>query len=294
MRIRLALALWLSSASCAFAACPPVGYDRAGLESLKAAKFAMADAAARNALAGELLDCLGDPDPALRDGIAYEALSTWMRAGAFDAGELRTLRDGLYAMLDGPAGDGYAHPFAALVLSEVARTDIVSPWMTPAERDAMVRRATGSVGGISDYRGYDPGQGWRHGVAHGADWLMQLARNPQLERAQGDGILAAVASQAVPASGHAYIFGESQRLVGPVVFIAQRGFYTTGQWQAWFASLIPRLGKEDLAYADVAWLGRRHDLMAFLLAAHVEADHSGNPGTRALKPAIVDALKAVP
>ena len=40
MRILLPLALWLSS-SCAFAACPPAGRDRASLQDLKAAKFAM-------------------------------------------------------------------------------------------------------------------------------------------------------------------------------------------------------------------------------------------------------------
>ena len=102
----LLLALWLGSTTCAFAGCPPAGYDHASLDALKAAKFEVRDTASRNALAEGLLDCLGDPDPALRDGIAYEAFGTWMRAGAFDAEELRRLRDGLYARLEGDDRDG--------------------------------------------------------------------------------------------------------------------------------------------------------------------------------------------
>ena len=30
---------------------------------------------------------------------------------------------------------------------------------------------------VRDYRGFDAKQGWRHGVAHGADLLLQLSRN---------------------------------------------------------------------------------------------------------------------
>ena len=47
------------------------------------------DAADRRALAVALLPCLAATDPALRDGIGYEALSTWMRAGALNADTLR-------------------------------------------------------------------------------------------------------------------------------------------------------------------------------------------------------------
>ena len=69
MRILLALASWLSW-SCAFAACPPAGYDRAGLEALQAAKFAMPDAASRNALAFASKPC------------SYNAISWSRRARA--------------------------------------------------------------------------------------------------------------------------------------------------------------------------------------------------------------------
>ena len=293
MRNLLALALWLWSAY-AFAACPPAGFDRSNLDALKAAQFAMPDAAAHNALAEGLLGCLGDPDPALRDGIAYEAYSTWMRAGAFDADELRKLRDGLYARLDGEDVAGFRKPFAALVLSEVARTDRISPWMHAGERAAMVERASTWLASVRDYRGYEDGAGWRHGVAHGADWVLQLALNPALDRTQLDRLLAAVASQVMAADGHAYVFGEGERLARPVLYAAQRGLLDDAAWQAWFAALVAKLGPPAAGYGDAAWLARRHDLVQFLQAAWVGADRAQDPEIVRLKPAIAAALDAVP
>lgn len=277
-----------------FAACPPDGQTAESLQALKAAKFEMGDIDARKTLAQGLLQCLGDPDPALRDDIAYSALMAWMRASDFDADTLRSMRDTLYAQFDGDDEPGFRRPYAALVLSEVARTDRIHPWMTPEERAAMVEKAASFVESVRDYRGFDDKQGWRHGVAHGSDWLMQLALNPALERAQTDRILAAVAAQVVPEAAPAYVFGEGGRLARPVEYIAKRGIYSEAEWTAWFAALPPKIGDAAQAYNDSKWLARRHDLMAFLMSLYIEADQSDDKNIHALKPAIVAAVKAVP
>ena len=275
------------------AACPPEGTDSSSLQLLREQKFAVPDDT-RAALAMGLLDCLASPDPTLRDGVAYEGLSAWLRAGQLDEEQRRAARDRLYTMLDASDESGFASPFAALVLSEVARTDRLQPWMSPGERADMVKRAVGYVATVRDYRGFDNVEGWRHGVAHGADWLLQLALNEQVDRKQLDSILSAVAVQAVPESGHAYVFGEPGRLARPVVYTAKRGLLTEVDWTVWFSALPSRLGEAKNAYADSAWLARRHDLMAFLMSVYLEADQSSDANIRALKPAVVNALKAVP
>lgn len=293
MRKLLLLVLVLLAAPALAQECPPQGQSKVSLQALKALQFTLPDAAEKQTLADGLLACLGDPDPELRDGIAYEALTQWLRAGDFDADATRGLRDKLYAMLDQDDKQGFAHPFAALVLSEVARSDRIKPWMTPEERTAMVDRAAAYVESVRDYRGYIEGEGWRHGVAHGADWLMQLSLKPALERAQVDRILAAVVAQVVPENGHAYVFGEPGRLAQPVRYIAQRGLLSDTDWEAWFTALPGKVGKLDRTdYAG--WLGRRHDLMAFLMSLYLEADQSKDKAIKRLKPAIVAALKQVP
>ncbi|MGP1666440.1 MAG: hypothetical protein ACTS5I_11140, partial [Rhodanobacter sp.] len=152
MQKKSLFARWAGVAACAFvmwqpawaAECPPAGHDKASLQALRTAKFVLPDIAAKRALAGALVGCLAAPDPELRDGIAYEALMQWMRAGDFDAVDLRVLRDQLYPLLDGDDA-GFVAPFASLVLSEVARTDRITPWMGPDERAAMVERAAAYV-----------------------------------------------------------------------------------------------------------------------------------------------------
>lgn len=294
MRGLMLILLLALLAAPAFAACPPEGQTRESLQALKLLKFTVPDAVERQTFANGLLDCLGDPDPTLRDGIAYEALTQWMRADQLDVEGLRALRDGLYAMLTADDATGFARPFAALTLSEVARTDRIKPWMTSEERAAMVDAAGKYVESVRDYRGFDDTEGWRHGVAHGADWLMQMALNPVLDRAQLDRILAAVATQVVPEASHAYVFGEPGRLARPVLYAAKRGLHTEAEWQAWFTALVPKLGEAAKAYNDAAWLARRHDLMAFLMSVYLEADQSDDGQLKQLKPAVVAALKTVP
>ncbi len=288
---KLVFGLLLFASLPVMAACPPHGQTTATLQALKAAEFKLVDAGRKRELAAGLVDCLGDPDPALRDGIAYEALSSWMRTGDFDPAFLRSLRDALYAKLDAPDPQGVLHPFAALVLSEVARTDRVAPWMQAGERDAMLARSSGYLVSVRDYRGFEAGIGWRHGVAHGADWLLQLALNPALDKPQLQRILDSVAVQAVPETGHAYVFGEAARLARPVSYAARRGVLAEADWQAWLAALQARLGPMP-AGGDAAWLARRHDLVAFLSALYIEADQRQNEALRGLKPLFGKALGA--
>ena len=248
----------------------------------------------RRALAMDLVECLGDPDPQVRDGIAYEALTHWLRADAIDVDGRRVLRDRLYRLLETDDSRGFAPPFAALALAEVARTDRISAWMATQERAAMVAAAAAYLESVRDYRGFDNDHGWRHGVAHGADWLMQLTLNPALDRAQLDRILAAVATQAVPEAAHAYVFGEPERLARPVLYAAKRGLHSDAEWQAWLAGLAPRLGAASPPYADEAWLARRHDLHAFLAELSLAADQAQDPSIRRLKPVVAAALERLP
>ena len=274
--------------------CPPAGFDAASLQDLKQRQFAIANAAVRQALALGLAGCLSSAAPVLRDGIAYEALAQWMRNDQLDIATRRALRDRLERMLQEPDPEGFSRPFAALVLSEIARTDRITPWLSVQERGAMVAAATAYLKSVRDYRGYDEVQGWRHGVAHGSDWLMQLALNPALERSHLEAMLTAIASQAVPEAAHAYVFGEPGRLARPVLHLASRGWMSEAEWDAWFGGLAARLGDPARAHADGASLRRRHDLLAFLAAIYLEADQSGDAGIRVLKTPVASAIKAMP
>ena len=280
------------------AACPPEGWDAEKLAALKAGKFVVDDGAERAKLAAGLLDCLGDPDPGLRDGIAFEAWNTWSRAGLLDDDTRRAALQRLMPQLvaSDPADEqgGFEAPFSALVLSEIARSDRISPWMTPEERETLVQQATSYVSGVRDYRGFAEGEGWRHGVAHGADLLMQLALDPAIEKAQLKRIVEAAGTQVAPA-GHAYVFGEPERLARPVLFAATRDVFNEFEWTAWLAKVAaPPPGGWGSVFNDAEGLKRRHDVRAFLVGLYVHARDGQQPGVQAMLPGLRKQLEAVP
>ena len=296
----LALLLILAMPTAARAACPPDGWTVEELAALRAGEFKLDDAARRDELALGLLDCLGDADPVLRDGTAFEGLSRWMRGKALSPATLAALRERLQPELAAATpGDalGVRQPFAALVMSEVARTDRLDPWLTPYQRAGLVNDAATYLSGVRDYRGFIDGQGWRHGVAHGSDVALQLVVNPALDRAQVDTLLAAVRSQVVAADGHAYIHGEPGRLARVVFFAAQRDLHDAAHWQAWLKDVAAPgpLEAWNAAFTSEAGLARLHDTRAFLQALLALTVRTDDAKLRErLQPAILAALEPIP
>ena len=294
MRALHALVLLALALPAAHAACPPAGQTQASLQALKASGFEVADAGERLRLAQGLVACLADPDPALRDGAAYEALSTWMRKRLLAPPTLAALRDRLLPMLVETDPRGFRRPFAALVLAEVARTDRMQPWLDEAGRDGLVQAAANYLEGVQDYRGFTDGEGWRHGVAHGADFAMQLALNPALDARQLDRLRGALARQIAPSSAPAYVHGEPMRLARPVLFIAARGTHDAAEWQGWLervASPAPLPGW-NAAFGSEAGLARRHNVTAFLSMLYLLAQEHDDAAPRdRLLPGLRSVLK---
>lgn len=66
-----AVSLLLLTIGVGRAAWLPAGLDRAGLVKLKEEGLQFADPSGRERLLLDMVDCLADPDPAVRDAFAY-------------------------------------------------------------------------------------------------------------------------------------------------------------------------------------------------------------------------------
>jgi len=259
---------------------------------MKAANWKLPDDdAARQALALGLLDCLSDPRPLLRDELAFEGLQHGMRTGRLDLATLQALRVRLLALLAAPPdAAGFTQPFAALVLAEVARVDRLQGNLNEAERAELVDAATRWLAGWRDYRAFALPEGWRHGVAHGADLMLQLALNPRLQRAQADALLNALATQVMPPGVVAYQHGEADRLAAPVYYLARSTLLDAGDWQRWFSALAARRERQPLSPTTLA---QKHNLSAFLHSLYVVVQEAGSAEVKArLLPGLRLALRA--
>jgi len=277
----------VNEAVCSIA--PPADGD---LKSYAATFFPKAGEADLDALAG----CLGDPDPAVRDDFAYMLWSEGLRARHLTASQMREALRRLTAAMAAPEdARGFRRPFAVLALSEIARTDRIAPWLTEAELHALAEAGSAYLSGVTDYRGFEEGEGWRHGVAHGADLMLQLALNPRLTRADADLLLSAIASQVVPGEPVFYHYGEPGRLARPLLFLARRADIDLSAWNAWFEALAAG-GAERLQppLDSDAKLAAVHNSTAFAQAVYVSAAESQDPQIARLAPLAAGLLRALP
>ncbi len=263
----------------------------------RAVEAAGKDAAAqgdRDDLVPKLAACLRHPDPSIRDGLAYASLTAWLRADAMSAqvraGLMGNLLEQLAPAHPDPAG--FHAPFAALVLAEVARTDRVAAWLAADEREALVAAAATYLSGVRDYRGFIDGEGWRHGVAHGADLVMQLVLNPALDAPARRRLLDAVALQVAPVGAPPYVHTESERLARPVLLALGADTFDDAGWTAWLGSAASPapMATWGEAWQNEAGLARRHNLRAFLMALH--AGIGGQEHLSDYLPAVDAALRA--
>lgn len=246
--------------------------------------------------ATDLAACLGDSDSFLRDKMGYEGLTALLRSGAVSEQTRRDLIASLTTALQSPDEAGFHAPFAALVLAELARTDRVETFLDAAERAALAETASTYLSEISDYRAFSDLEGWRHGVAHGADFAMQLSLNPNVSPASLLQIRTAVTSQVTPTSGHAYTHNEPERLARPILFMASRGEIDAENWASWFAALADPAPLESWgdAFGSEAALARLHNLKAFAQALYINASLSQNPNLEPIATGALDLLKTLP
>jgi Protein of unknown function (DUF2785) len=275
--------------------CPPAGMSRQQLVDLPAKEFAVADDARRQALALDLLACLGSTDPALRDKVAFEGLQAWMRGKQLSTATVGAIRDRLLPQLaaDYPDSAGVLRPFAALVLAEVVRVDRIEAFMTDEQLQQVVDAAARYLPSIRDYRGFDDREGWRHAVAHGADLIVQLALNPRTSKLQLNQLLAALATQVAPPGDHFYVYGEGARLAMAVFYIAKRKLHTTDEWRKWLEQVtapVPLANWED-AYKSERGMVKHHNTITFLAMLYLNVREGGADVEELVFPELVAVMK---
>ena len=133
-------------------------------------------------LTAELTRMLGDTDPETRDGTAYPTLATWVERGVYDD-LLSGLGDGMAAGLGVGLGERdtdsvFRRSFSALVLGECIGRDNQRPLVVGSKVLEWGDRVATWLLRERDLRGFVPGKGWAHAVAHGADALGHAGELP--------------------------------------------------------------------------------------------------------------------
>lgn len=223
-------------------------------------------------LTTELTRMLGDPDPEVRATIALPTLSTWIARGVYD--DLLTgLGDGMAAGLIvglGEAGTDtvFRRSFSALVLRECIARDNDRPLVPGGKVLEWGDRIATWMLRERDLRGFVPGKGWAHAVAHGADALVTLAASPHVATPELTVILDVIADRVLAKVATPYGQSEPDRLARATIAVLRRNQITLDVVERWVA----RIGAPtDLPAPDAG------NAEAFLRALYLQLALGPNP-----------------
>lgn len=277
-------------------AAQPKPHDRAFWMALPAKDFAVPEGESAGALALEAADLLSSPDPALRDGVGYEALARWVyRDGLVPPADLEKLRlrlqAGLKKGLGTTGGDSaFGRSFSAIGLSILAASDLKKPWLGQEAFDDLLAASTSYLGAERDVRGFVAGSGWIHATAHTADVLKFLSRNPKLTPAGQARVVEAVAGR-LRTAGVVFSWGEDERLALALVSLTRRKDFDPRPFEAWLAALAAEnttLWKNGAAIDPAAFVSVRAQKQALVHLAALLAREEAPP--EAFRKALNEAL----
>lgn len=250
--------------------------DQEVLRAIIAADYAVPAGLTVEELSAPLLAALGSPDPALREP-APEILDVWIARGLYAPADLRAMAaqmvDNLASGLGEQGTDSvFRRAFSLLVLTSIVNKDNVQPFYDAAEVRAILQRVLAYAGAERDLRGYIPGAGWAHAVAHTGDMLWVLASNRHLDAADLGRVLDAIAALVAPPTDHVYLHNEEERLAHAALGVLYRRLAPPPTLTAWLERLV-HPGGRDLGFAALLSqpdTSRRHNTIAFLRALYFQ------------------------
>lgn len=210
-------------------------------QSVRAAGLTVPDDRPLNELTAELTTMLGSPDPEERDGTAYPTLATWIDRGVYDD-LLSGLGDGMAAGLGVGLGEQgtdtvFRRSFSALILAQCIERDNVKQVLPADKVLEWGDRITTWYLRENDLRGFVPGKGWAHAIAHGADAVGCLASSPHLGGPELTVLLDVIADRVLLRADTLLVSGEPDRMAAATLNVLRRDLLPLTVVEPWVARL---------------------------------------------------------
>lgn len=211
-------------------------------ERLVAVGGGVPSGAALDDLTAELVSMLGDPDPHVRDKLAFSTLARWIGDGVYDE-LLVGLGGGLAVGLHTSLGDEAGHTvlrrsYSARALGAVVARDNAVRALHPQQVFSWADRAFAWYLEERDLRAWLPAAGWADAVGNGADLLDHLAASRHLGSAEELSVLLdVVAGRLLAGTAYRFTDGEDDRLASAVMSVLHRDLVGIDLLETWLERL---------------------------------------------------------
>lgn len=252
-------------------------------DQVQAAGFEVPSDRPLDDLTAELTTMLGSTRPEVRDGTAYPALATWIDNGVYDD-LLVGLGDGMVAGLSVGLGESgtdtvFRRSFSALIVAECLERDNSQHLLPGGKVMEWGDRIATWFLTERDTRGFVPGKGWAHAVAHGADALGALGESPHLAGAEHAVLLDILAERLLQQPGDEPLAsGEPDRIAAAAMVILRRNTLGVDALEAW-VHRIGAAGNPFVGPVDFDPFAPTAAPQAFLRALFVHLSLAPDPPT---------------
>jgi uncharacterized protein DUF2785 len=252
---------------------------RAYWSQVKASGLVVPDDRPLAELTTELTTMLGSPDPVMRDGLAYPTLATWVDRGVYDD-LIIGLGDGMAAGLTVGLGEQgtdsvFRRAFSVLVLAECIDRDNQQGLVPAAKLMEWGDHIASWYLRERDLRGFVPGKGWAHAVAHGADAIGVLARSVHFARNELTVLMDVLGDRVLAPLDTVFAHGEPDRMALATMTVLRRNILPLSVVEPWVARIAA--GAERGAGGEADPFLSTANAEAFLRALHLQLAIAPSP-----------------
>ncbi len=245
------------------------------------------------ALLPAMLQHIGSTDAELRDALIYGSMATWLLERKFFSAEIKTHI--LTTVLDSNHlfhGIGeqntdtvFTRSFSVLQLPLLIIAHRETAYLDRATLHDITDKVLAYLKDERDLRGFVPGKGWAHGIAHAADALEDLGQCEELGVAALQEMMDGVGG-AISAESHAFVDDETDRAVAAVTTILARNLIPDAWLTNWLAQLVSKTTVNRWSPTDYT----HANTIDFLRALYMHLNHRNQNLT--LQEEILKTLKA--
>lgn len=176
-----------------------------------------------------MLAHIGSTDSELRDTYIYSSFYEWiLEKNLLDHRCLTKLWHYCldHLLLNGieeEESDGvFTRSFTTLLVALILARDLKDNFLSQDSIEEGQTKLLNYVKAEMDVRGFVPGKGWAHSVAHVSDAMDELVKNPKIKKTAYDDLLHALWSMYLQPH-YIFIHDEDERLLVPIFAMLERG-----------------------------------------------------------------------
>jgi hypothetical protein len=180
-------------------------------------------------LTNAMLHHIGSTDPELRDHLIYPSFINLIINSYYSRPELNRIikvcldEEHLFYRINEADEDAvFTRAFSSLIIAALLHINRQNSFLTEDEVDEIAVKLIDYVLKEEDVRGYVEEKGWAHSIAHIADALDELVRQPDLSDARLEEIANTIIEKMYFNKGY-FLFEEDERMVTAMISLLQRG-----------------------------------------------------------------------